>query len=66
MPVTFEEFKKYITNQSMYQFWAGCEYEIILMDWPCQQKTEKWDIHEQIMMNIDLVTKVFMENIKNK
>ena len=63
LPKTFDEFKIFVKNESMYQFWARCEYEIILIDWPCQQKHEKWDVYKQIMMNLDIVTKVFMENI---
>ena len=31
---TFEEFKKFIEDESMYQWWARCEYEIVLSPWP--------------------------------
>ena len=64
LPETFDEFKNFVKSESQYQFWARCEYEIILIDWPCQQKYEKWDVYKQIMMNLDIVTKVFMENVK--
>ena len=64
LPKTFDEFKNFVKSESQYQFWARCEYEIILIDWPCQKKYEKWDVYKQIMMNLDIVTKVFMENIK--
>jgi hypothetical protein len=60
-PKTFEEFKKFIESESLYQFWGRCEYEIVLTDWPNGGISEKWDIHKQIMMNIDLITKLFME-----
>ena len=63
LPKTFDEFKNFVKSESQYQFWARCEYEIILIDWPCQEKHEKWDVYKQIMMNLDIVTKVFMENI---
>ena len=63
LPETFDEFKNFVKSESLYQFWARCEYEIILIDWPCQQKYEKWDVYKQIMMNLDIVTKVFIENI---
>ena len=33
-PKTFDEFKEFIKNKSMYQWWARCEYEIILSPWP--------------------------------
>lgn len=62
-PKTFEEFREFIKGWSAYRFWSRCEYEIILVDWPDQTVNERWDIHKQIMMNIDIVTKVVMENI---
>ena len=64
LPETFDEFKNFVKDESQYQFWARCEYEIILIDWPCQKNYEKWDVYKQIMMNLDIVTKVFMENVK--
>lgn len=65
IPKTFEEFKKFVNDNSLYQFWGRCEYEIILFDWPNEKHYEKWDVHEQIKMNLDLVTKIFMENVKD-
>ena len=64
LPKTFDEFKNFVKSESQYQFWSRCEYEIILIDWPWQKNHEKWDVYKQIMMNLDIVTKVFMENIK--
>lgn len=61
VPVTFDEFKEFVQRESAYQFWARCEYEIILVDWPCQKHEEKWDVYQQIMMNLDLVTKTLIE-----
>ena len=63
---TFEEFKNFVISESRYQFWARCEYEIILSDWPNNCTSEKWDIHQQIMMNIDIITKLIMEEISNE
>ena len=42
-PQSFDEFKKFIISESKYMFWARCQYEIILSDWPCQISKEKWD-----------------------
>lgn len=64
VPKTFEEFKKFVRDEGMYQFWSRCEYEIILVDWPCQKTEEKWDVFEQIMMNIDIITNIVMEECK--
>ena len=63
VPETFEEFKKFVIDEGHYQFWGRCEYEIILVDWPCQKHEEKWDVYQQIMMNLDLVTRILMENV---
>ena len=63
-PKTFEEFKDFVKQKSMYMYWGRCEYEIIISNWPGQTKSEKWDIHKQIMMNLDIVTKVLMKNVK--
>lgn len=63
-PKTYKELQSFIEKESMYQFWSRCEYEIILMDWPCQKESEKWDIYDQIKMNLDTITNVLIDNIK--
>lgn len=63
-PKTFDEFKEFVERKSMWMFWSRTEYEIILSDWPPFGVEEKWDIHRQIMMNIDIVTEILMENVK--
>lgn len=62
-PSTFEEFKNFILHKSMYQWGSRCEYEIILSDWPCQKKFEKWDVHEQVKMNIDTITELLINDV---
>lgn len=66
LPVTFEEFKKFVKDESHYQWWGRCEYEIILVDWPCQCHEEKWDVHQQVMMNLDHITELVMKSVKVK
>lgn len=61
VPQTFGEFKKFVRSESQYQFWSRCEYEIILVDWPCQKHEEKWDVYDQIIMNLDIITQIVME-----
>lgn len=63
IPKTFDEFKDFVKKESQYQFWSRCEYEIILVDWPCQKTEEKWDVYDQIMMNLDIVTQIVMDSI---
>ena len=62
-PKTYEEFEEFVEKQSLYQFWSRCEYEMILSDWPCQKIEEKWDIYDQIMMNLNIVTRILIENV---
>lgn len=64
MPETFDEFKHFILKNSQYQFWARCEYEIIIQDWPCKKHEEKIDIYYQIEMNIDVITNHFMKQVQ--
>ena len=66
IPETYNEFENFVKEEARYQFWGRCEYEIILVDWPCQQTSEKWDVYQQIMMNLDIVTNTLIEIIKEK
>ena len=62
-PKTFEEFKAFIKRRSMYMWWARCEYEIVLQSWPTGYIEKKIDVHQQVMMNIDIVAKLLMDEI---
>lgn len=63
-PVTYDEFKQFVEKESRYQYWSRCQYEIILSDWPGESIKRKVDVHQQIMMNLDIVTNVLMEKIR--
>jgi hypothetical protein len=63
-PKTTDEFKDFIVKNSQYMYWARCQYEIVLKDWPCGIKEKKIDIYWQIMQNIDIITHVLMLNLK--
>lgn len=62
-PKTKQEFFEFVNNASRYRFFGRCEYEIIIKDWPTQSHEEKWDIYDQIMMNIELITDILMKNV---
>ncbi len=62
-PKTFEEFKTFIEKRSRYQWWARCEHEIILKDWPNGRVEKKIDVFDQVMMNIDVITKILMDEM---
>ena len=59
-----KDIAEWIKRESIYHWWAKCEHEIILQDWPCGRVTEKWDKYAQIQMNFDLIVEVFKENLK--
>lgn len=64
-PSNFDEFKEFVKKWSMYQYWARCEYEIILSGWPPasdpHSDDKKIDVHWQIMMNIDIIAEIVMD-----
>lgn len=62
-PKTLEEFCKFVKGESQYQWWSRCEYEIIIADWPSETFKEKWDIHKQLMMNLETVAELLMQNV---
>lgn len=66
LPTNLEALKEWIKKKSMYQFWSRCEYEVILCGWPNRETERKIDVYWQIMLNLDLVTRIFAENIKFK
>lgn len=65
-PSSFEEFKEFIKGESLYQWWSRCEYELVITGFPIQDKQEKIDVHYQVLMNIDIITKLLMEEVSTK
>ena len=64
IPKSKEELKKSIESNSMYRYWARCEYEIILVDWPSQETSKKIDVYEQIKINLDTITNILINSIE--
>jgi len=63
-PVSFSEFKDFVNKEAMYQWWGRCEYEIVISHWPpVKDLQEKWDIYQQIKMNMDVVTDLVMQSV---
>ena len=56
VPKSFTDFKKFVEDESLYQFWSRCEYEMIVHGWPVRKNDYKIDVHEQIMMNLDVIS----------
>ena len=62
---TLDDFKNFVKIKSQYQFWGRCEYEMICHGWPVRKNTYKLDVHEQIMMNLDIIAKILYDE-KNR
>ena len=62
-PVTIDEFKEFVINVSRSRWKSRCEYEVIVSGWPNTKTFEKWDIHKQIMMNLDRVVETLILNV---
>ena len=66
VPKSFDEFKKFVKNESLYQFWSRCEYEMIVHGWPVRKNDYKIDVHEQIMMNLDVISGILFDEYWDK
>jgi len=66
VPKSFDEFKKFVEDESLYQFWSRCEYEMIVHGWPVRRNDYKIDVHEQIMMNIDVISGILFDEYWDK
>ena len=62
-PSSLPEFKEFVDKECKYQFWARCEYEMILSDFPSEGTKTKVDIYEQVQMNLELIAEVLMQNV---
>lgn len=65
VPKTEEEFRDFVKREAMSQWWARCEYEIILVDWPNKSVAKKWDVYKQLMMNIEIVVNIVMQEVND-
>lgn len=65
-PKSFNDFKKFVEDESLHQFWSRCEYEMIVHGWPVRKNDYKIDVHEQIMMNIDVISGILFDEYWDK
>lgn len=54
----YNSVKEFIVKECRYQFWSRCEYEIIISSWPDEINKKKIDVYDQIVLNIDIITKI--------
>ena len=64
-PVTKDQWKEFIERWGRYQYWARCEYETIIGQWPPTDKSYKLDIWEQISWNLDLIAEILLKEYEN-
>ncbi len=66
--LTLEKLKEFIDNESKYQFWARCQYEVILSSWPPREngRKHKMDVYEQIHMNLDNIAKLMYDDLQKR
>jgi hypothetical protein len=57
-----EDFEKWVKNESLYQFWSRCQYELVVDSFP-SSKQVKIDVHYQIMLNFDLICGVLKKEL---
>lgn len=62
-PRKFGECKAFIERISMKEFWLRREYEVVLSPLTGSTPTKKIDVHYQILMNLDVITSLFMQNV---
>lgn len=65
-PKSMDDFKQFVKDESMHQFWARCEYEMIIHGWPVKKNEYKIDVHEQIMMNLDIIAGLLYDEYWDK
>ena len=62
-PITFDDFKETILSESFRQFYGRHEFEFDIVK---SQTCRTIDIDWQIRNNLDLITEMVMEQVKNK
>ena len=62
-PITFDDFKEMILSESFRQFYGRYEFEFGLVK---LQTYHTFDTYCQIRNNLDLITEIVMEQVKNK
>ena len=64
--LTLERLKEFIDTESKYQFWARCQYEVILFSFPPRENghKHKMDVYEQIHMNLDNIAKLMYDDLQ--
>lgn len=72
IPVKSKEMlNDFVNSELRYHFWSKCEYEFIVLDWPCRDTIEesrpiKVDVYNQVKPNLPIIVDLLWEEIKDK
>ena len=66
VPATFNEVKEFVENESRYLYWGNCNWEMIVHGWPVKRNDYKLDVHEQVMMNLDVIAGILWEEFEKE
>ena len=61
-----DDLKNFVEKESRWMFWSRCEWEMICHGWPVRENDYKIDVHEQIMMNIDIIVDILWNEMNNE
>ena len=69
-PVTKEQWEEFIRRKGMYMYWARCEYEFLVSEWPPfsdlnKDKHIKIDVWQQIENNLSIVVDLLMNEFND-
>lgn len=64
VPQTYKECRDFVENESRSLYWGNCNWEMIVHGWPVRKNDYKLDVHEQIMMNLDVIAGILWEEIE--
>ena len=59
------DFNEELKRILKYYFWAKCEMELLLTDWPNQSFTEKVDVYDQLELNWNRFVDYIYSNMSN-
>lgn len=64
-----EMFKTWVEKTSKYNYWARCEYEILIAPWPYIEEKDKMvkiDVHHQLIHNLDILVDILIDELELK
>ena len=62
-PVDLKDVSEWLKSEARCEYWARCEYEMIIHSWPKLNHYEKVDVYGQLKLNWDVFVKYFWDNV---